>query len=181
VIGQQPVPTPDTVGVPIPHVDWWAVAPVLSLFAGALAIVLVRALVRRSPGVFPASLGIAFVALAASASFTARLWVFVNDDGPYQAIAGSIAVDGFSVFVSSVILLATFLTVLVSARYLRRERLEGAEYLSLVLLSATGMMVMASANDLIVVFLALEVLSIALYVLAARRSTAAGSIRRKRA
>jgi NADH-quinone oxidoreductase subunit N len=51
--------------------------------------------------------------------------------------------------------------------YLRREGVEGPECHALLLLSATGMLLMTSANDLIVVFLALEILSIALYVLAA--------------
>jgi NADH-quinone oxidoreductase subunit N len=156
-----------TIDLPIPHVDWWAVAPALSLFTAALVIVLVRSLARRVPSTVDYSVAIALVGIAASASFTARLWIFVNDRGPYQAIAGSVAVDGFSIFVEAVVLAATFLTVLLSARYLRREALEGAEYVALVLLSATGMMIMASANDLIVVFLALEVLSIALYVLTA--------------
>jgi len=51
--------------------------------------------------------------------------------------------------------------------YIERERLEGPEYLALILLSATGMLAMTTANDLVVVFLALEILSIPLYVLAA--------------
>ena len=54
-----------------------------------------------------------------------------------------------------------------SAGYLRREHLESPEYFALMLCSATGMMLMASANDLITIFLSLEILSIALYVLAA--------------
>lgn len=149
----------------IPDVDWWAVAPPLCLFGAALAIVVLRALARRWPRAFDASVVIAALGVGAAAIFTARLWVIIEDDGPYQAIAGSIAVDGFSVFVSAVVLVATMLTLLISYRFLARERLEGPEYLALLLLSATGMVVMASANDLIVVFLALEILSIALYVL----------------
>src|SRR5205814_6594779 len=71
------------------------------------------------------------------------------------------------VFVQSVILVATLLALLLSGGYLRRENLESPEYFALMLCSATGMMLMASANDLITIFLALEILSIALYVLAA--------------
>ena len=70
-------------------------------------------------------------------------------------------------FIQSVILVATLLALLLSAGYLRRENLETPEYFALMLCSATGMMLMASANDLITIFLALEILSIALYVLAA--------------
>jgi NADH-quinone oxidoreductase subunit N len=149
----------------IPDVDWWAIAPALSLFVAALVIVLVRSLARRLTRGFDVAVVVAAVGIGAAAVFTARQWAIIDDDGPYQAIAGSIAMDGFSVFVSAVVLVATLLVLMVSVRFLVRERLEGPEYLALLLLSATGMVVMASANDLIVVFLALEILSIALYVL----------------
>ena len=79
-----------------------------------------------------------------------------------------VAVDGFSVFIEVVDSAARRCSgLLLSAGYLRRERLESPEYIALMLCSATGMMLMASANDLVTVFLSLEILSIALYVLAA--------------
>ena len=59
------------------------------------------------------------------------------------------------------------LTALFADGYLRRERIEGAELYALILLSASGGVIMASANDLIVLFIGLEVLSLAVYVLAA--------------
>jgi NADH-quinone oxidoreductase subunit N len=151
----------------VPTIDWVSIAPEVCLFAAALAIVILRSLVRRSPRVFEASVLIAVSGIVASGVCTALVWRVVRDDGPYQAINGMVAVDGFSVFVRAVVLIATLLTVFLSAGYLIRERLDGPEYLALLLLSATGMMIMASANDLVVVFLALEILSIALYVLAA--------------
>jgi NADH-quinone oxidoreductase subunit N len=89
------------------------------------------------------------------------------EHGPYTALAGSIGVDGFSVFVTIVICLAVILTAWTADDYLRREGLEGPELSILLLLSAAGGVVMASANDLIVMFLGLEILSIAVYVLAA--------------
>jgi len=154
-------------GLQIPSIDWPAISPEISLFAAAVLIVLVRSIVRHSPRVFEASLLTAAAGIAAAGYFTAAQWTTVRDDGPYQAISGMVAVDGFSVFVRAVVLLSTALALLISAGYLRREGFEGPEYVALVLLSATGMTIMASANDLIVVFLALEVLSISLYVLAA--------------
>jgi NADH-quinone oxidoreductase subunit N len=78
-----------------------------------------------------------------------------------------VRVDLFGVFLGVVVLAATVMALLLSVAYLRREGLEAPEYFALVLLSAAGMLVMTTANDLIVVFLALEVLSIPLYVLAA--------------
>jgi NADH-quinone oxidoreductase subunit N len=71
------------------------------------------------------------------------------------------------VFLGVVVLAATALAVLLSIAYLRREGLEAPEYLALVMLSGAGMLAMTTANDLIVVFVALEVLSIPLYVLTA--------------
>lgn len=153
--------------VQVPSIDWLAIAPELSLFVAAVVIVLGRSMVRHSRGVFEASLLTAVTGIVASGFFTALQWITVRDDGPYQAIAGMVAVDGFAVFVRTVVLVATALALLISTGYLRREGFEGPEYVALMVLSATGMTVMASANDLIVVFLALEVLSIALYVLAA--------------
>jgi NADH-quinone oxidoreductase subunit N len=151
----------------VPPIDWLSIAPELSLFGAALAIVLLRSLVRRSPRVFEISLLLAIAGVVASGVWTAVVWHVVREDGPYQAIKGMVAVDGFSVFARTVVLIGTLLAVFLSAGYLAREKLDGPEYLALLLLSATGMMIMASANDLIVVFLALEILSIALYVLAA--------------
>jgi NADH-quinone oxidoreductase subunit N len=156
-----------TTPVEVPSVDWIAIAPELALFGAALVIVLLRSLVRHHPRVPDASLVVSLLGIATSAVFTGVQWGYVHDDGPYEALRGMVAVDGFAVFVMAVVLGATLLAVLLSAGYLSREGLEGPEYYALMLCSATGMMLMASANDLITVFLSLEVLSIALYVLAA--------------
>jgi NADH-quinone oxidoreductase subunit N len=154
---------------PIAHapVDWYAIAPEIALFAAAILIVILRSVVRHDPKVHQASMLIAIGGVAASAVFTGIQWGFVHSNGPYQALSGLVAVDGFAVFVKSVILGATLLALLLSGGYLRREHLESPEYFALMLCSATGMMLMASANDLVTIFLSLEILSIALYVLAA--------------
>ena len=70
-------------------------------------------------------------------------------------------------FVTITICVAVMLASLITDDYLRREDLDGPEVYGLYLLAAIGGVVMASANDLIVLFLGLEMLSIALYVLAA--------------
>jgi NADH-quinone oxidoreductase subunit N len=150
-----------------PPVDWFAIAPVIALFAAALIVVLGRSLIRHDPKVHDAALLTAIAGIAVSGLFVGFQWAFVHSDGPYSALSGMVAVDGFSVFIEVVILGATLLGVLLSAGYLKREGLESPEYIALMLCSATGMMLMASANDLITIFLSLEILSIALYVLAA--------------
>jgi NADH-quinone oxidoreductase subunit N len=148
-------------------VDWFAIAPEIALFGAAILIVILRSVVRHDPRVPAVSMLIAIAGVATSAVFTGVQWGFVHGNGPYQALSGLVAVDGFAVFVKSVILGATLLALLLSGGYLRRENLETPEYLALMLCSATGMLLMASANDLITIFLSLEILSIALYVLAA--------------
>ncbi|MDQ2691275.1 MAG: NADH-quinone oxidoreductase subunit N [Chloroflexota bacterium] len=78
-----------------------------------------------------------------------------------------VVIDGFSVFVNALLLVSGLLGIALAYGYIRRMGLERGEYYILLLFSVTGMMLMAQAADLIVVFLALELLSIPLYVLAA--------------
>lgn len=78
-----------------------------------------------------------------------------------------VVVDGFSTFVNALLLVSGLLGVALAYGYVKRMGLERGEYYTLLLFSVTGMMLMAQAADLIMVFLALELLSIPLYVLAA--------------
>src|SRR4029077_14073017 len=79
---------------------------------------------------------------------------------------GMVVLDTFALFFNIIIGYATGLVLLLSMDYIRREGQESGEFYILVLLSAVGMMLMASAGDLIIVFLGLETMSISLYVLA---------------
>ena len=78
-----------------------------------------------------------------------------------------VALDGFSTFVNALILVSGLLGIALAYGYVKRMGIERGEYYTLLLFSVVGMMLMAQAVDLIVVFLALELLSIHLYVLAA--------------
>ncbi len=78
-----------------------------------------------------------------------------------------VVADGFSTFVNALLLISGLLGVALAYGYVKRMGIERGEYYTLLLFSVTGMMLMAQAADLIVVFLALELLSIPLYVLAA--------------
>jgi len=75
--------------------------------------------------------------------------------------------DGFSVLITMLVAIAMLLSALVADGYLRREGMQGAEFHVLAMVSASGAMLMGMANDLIIVFLGLEILSIACYVLTA--------------
>lgn len=79
---------------------------------------------------------------------------------------GMVIYDGFSTFLNVLILSSGLAGIALAYDYLKRMGIERGEYYSLLLFSISGMMLMAQANDLIVVFLALELLSIPLYVLA---------------
>ena len=163
--------------VTTPRVDWPIIAPIVAMFGAALLIVILRATLRtRGELVRRLSIAATFIGLATAAAFVINEWRIVNDDrhicaalheACYVTFNGAIAVDGLAVFVQAVVLLAATLGALLAIGYLRRERLETPEFLVLLLLAATGMMVMAHANDLILVFVALEVFSIALYILSA--------------
>jgi NADH-quinone oxidoreductase subunit N len=78
-----------------------------------------------------------------------------------------VVLDGFSTFVNALLLVSGLLGVALAYGYVKRMGIERGEYYTLLLFSVTGMMLMAQAADLIIVFLALELLSIPLYVLAA--------------
>src|SRR6266498_944914 len=82
-------------------------------------------------------------------------------------LSGMVVLDGFSTFVNALLLVSGLLGIALAYGYVKRMGLERGEYYTLLLFSVTGMMLMAQAADLIVVFLALELLSIPLYVLAA--------------
>ena len=155
----EPIQTPD--------IDWLAIAPEIALAAAGILIVLARALLRGRPQTMPVCLAFAFGGLIAAAVVQIRLWDLVQDDGAIETVAGMVRVDPFAVFLGAVVIIATALGVLLSIAYLRREDLEAPEYLALVMLAGTGMLAMTTANNLIAVFVALEVLSIPLYVLSA--------------
>jgi len=83
-----------------------------------------------------------------------------------SAFRGMVVLDNFALFFNLVIGYATGLVLLQSMDYLRRRGQESGEFYILVLFAAVGMVIMASANDLIVIFLGLETMSLSLYVLA---------------
>ncbi len=97
----------------------------------------------------------------------AALWAAVvafSDPGP--AFQSMLMVDGFTTFFRVLVVAVGVLTFLASFSYLERERAEGGEYYSLILFSLVGQCLMAASRELIMVFIGLEISSIATYVLA---------------
>ncbi|MCW3783854.1 NADH-quinone oxidoreductase subunit N [Defluviimonas salinarum] len=81
------------------------------------------------------------------------------------AYSGMFLADRFAVFIKVVCYLGTALTILMSRRYAEIEGIERCEYYVLLLFALTGMMIMASATDLLMVYVGLELMSLCTYVL----------------
>jgi NADH-quinone oxidoreductase subunit N len=149
-----------------PRVDYVALLPELILIGGALALMLIASLAGKRPR--PGTWAAYTVTLAAgSIGASWYLWDQVGHRGGHLTVHNAIAVDGYSTLFLILFGVALLLGSLVADGYLQREGLDGPEFYVLAMLSAAGGMFMAVANDLIVVFLGLETLSIALYVLTA--------------
>ncbi len=95
---------------------------------------------------------------------------------PAQAIQNMAVSDGYSLILNLVFIATAALSILIALSYLSDHDMQRGEYYTLLLFSTIGMMLMGAAADLIVVFLGLEIMSIALYVLAAfnRRQASSG-------
>ena len=152
--------------VATPEIPWSLLRPLLFFAEGAVILVTLTALfpklrTRSFPALYTGAMAIG------SLVFLVPIWNRIEDDGPQIILDGALAVDSFAVFVSGVISIAVLFTAMFLDDYLRREGLDGPEWYVLLLLSASGGLMMAAAEDLIVTFLGLEILSIAVYVLAA--------------
>ena len=84
---------------------------------------------------------------------------------PAEAFFGMAVVDGFAVYAQIIVVVAAIFGILLALEYLPKRRLSRGEYYTLLLFSTIGMMLMAMASDLILIFVALELLSIPLYIL----------------
>ena len=152
-----------------------SILPVLILAIGALGLLIVSAVLpkRSLPGLYPA-----LTALIGGAAAIASAWQWgdVGKHHPTVTIGQQILYDRFSVFFLLLISIAVILGALFSDSYLRREGLDGVEAYVLMLMSGVGAMLMAESAGLIMLFLGLEIMSIALYVMAAyhRRRSQSG-------
>jgi NADH-quinone oxidoreductase subunit N len=140
--------------------DFFTLLPNILLITWTCALLLVDLFIpRQRKGItaFLAALGLALV-----------MGILLAQAGRQMtAFNGMILVDGFSVFLSVLFLGSGLLGIAIAHGYLKRMGIDRGEYYTLMLFSISGMLLMAQAADLIVIFLGLELLSIPLYVLAA--------------
>ena len=148
-----------------PAIQWFDISPLLALLAGALLLLLGGALTPQwSRGLY-AAVSCTTAGVAGVLSFI--LWGHVANGQPTTLVGGAIALDRFALFSTMTICGSLVLVSLITNDHLHREGEDAPEVYGLYLIAAIGGIIMVSANDLIVLFLGLETLSLSLYVLAA--------------
>ncbi|MGB3714037.1 MAG: NADH-quinone oxidoreductase subunit N [Candidatus Promineifilaceae bacterium] len=147
-----------------PSFNLLLILPVLLIMVWAMVLMIVDLILPPEKKKWIAWLTLVGIALAFVQ--TVGLWDYSGGTFTPEGGTPMIAVDNYGTFINAIILLTAFLAVLISVDYLKKANIEREEYYYLMLFSVSGMMLMGMANDLIVVFLALELLSIPLYVLA---------------
>jgi NADH-quinone oxidoreductase subunit N len=140
-----------------------AVIPMLCVAAAGIASMIAEAF--RSPGERMPIGPLGVVGLAGAGGSAVLLW------NRHATSFGVVTADNFGLFVTLILILVGVLSLAVSGPVIEREGLPAGEYYALLLFSLSGMMLMATATDLLVIFLALEVLSIGVYVLTGIRRT----------
>ena len=148
-----------TEAITLPVVSLRVIAPAAILAITGFVLMLLDLLPPRGRREHMAFVGLAGVVIA----LVSAVLLWGSDVTGFQGMA---VLDNLTLFATLVIGYATGLVLLESIDYLKRRGMESGEFYILVLFAAAGMVIMAGANDLIVVFLGLETMSLALYVLA---------------
>ena len=148
-----------------PPLDFGPVLPELILAGVGLFLLLLDAIAKRISQVWLAGIALAGIVAAGAAS----VWLWNWTPKPFQrsssVLGEMVAADRFSVVARIVLLVVAALGIVFGDHYFRRTGEDRGEFYALILLCTSGMTLIASANNLIVVFLALEILSLSLYVL----------------
>ena len=140
--------------------DLSLLAPEIALTIAGLVVLILDFVVRSRDRGWLAGLSVLGVAVSLAL-------VLRQGAGPARAVgfSGLHVVDHFALFFKAVFLLSTAIVILLSSRFLREQGAEGGEYYAILLFAALGTMLMASANDLLSLFIGLETLAICSYVL----------------
>ena len=144
----------------LPNMDLLPLAPVLVSAVTVLLLMLNDLVVPTRDKNWLGLL--ALVGLAGAGYCIVRLW---GQNG--NTFNDGVVADNYGLFLSAVVLIAGGLSILLSLDFLRARELEAGEFLALLTAAVTGMMLLALANDLIIIFLAIEILSLSLYLLSA--------------
>jgi NADH-quinone oxidoreductase subunit N len=140
--------------------NWTIALPEIVLACCAMAVLIAGAFAGRAANGVAAAGSVAAMLLAA-------VLVLSGGPGPATGFAGTFTVDGFAVFIKLLCLAAGVLAIVMAREPMAADRTERFEFHVLIALAVLGMLVMASANDLMTLYLGLELQSLALYVVAA--------------
>jgi len=150
-----------------PDINLTLIAPELIVGVAGVIVMMVDAFVRRDQRWLTGSLSI----ISLFAALIASVWLWTAWPAQRSAFNGMIVLDELRLSFTLIFVIVALLTILISSIWIESEKLPAGEFHSLLLFATSGMMLMASAGDLVIVFLGLEILSIATYVLAGFRRT----------
>ncbi|MGI8735389.1 MAG: NADH-quinone oxidoreductase subunit N [Pyrinomonadaceae bacterium] len=150
-----------------PDISFALIAPELIVCIVGVVVMLVDAFARPTQRWITGSISLTGLAAAALSA----VWLSLSWTGDSQAFNGMIVLDELRLGFTIVFLVVSALTILISMVWVESEKLPAGEFHSLLMFATAGMMFMASAGDLVIVFLGLEILSIATYVMAGFRRT----------
>ena len=150
-----------------PDVNLWLILPELVICIAGVVVMLVDAFAKPTQRWITGSISLAGLIAAAASSG----WLWLSWRNVSEAFNGMIVLDELRLGFTFVFLVVSGLTILVSMVWVENERLPAGEFHSLLMFATAGMMFMASAGDLVMVFLGLEILSIATYVMCGFRRT----------
>jgi NADH-quinone oxidoreductase subunit N len=148
-------------------VNFWLIMPELIVCLAGVVVMLVDAFGRPTQRWVTGSISLAGLVTAGIST----IWLSSSWTGVTKAFNGMIVLDDMRLGFTIVFLIVSALTIFVSMVWVENERLPAGEFHSLLMFATTGMMLMASGGDLVIIFLGLEILSIATYVMAGFRRT----------
>ncbi len=140
--------------------DWGAILPELIVGGGVLVLLLADAFVTRRK--IEITTGIALLTILLAFGAAANLWYHQDS----SALYGTVTSDRFALYFDYIILICAVLAILLSPTFIQTSSFDAGEYYALLLASTTGMMLMASGISFMILFIALELLSLSLYILA---------------
>jgi NADH-quinone oxidoreductase subunit N len=153
-----------------PHIDWAGLSPLVAVFSGALVVLLLG--LARSRAIREVAVpALSILMLAVAAALSIWQWGERTD-----LIAGALRLDELTLILTVLFCVAGVAAILLSWRHVAPREAAHGEYHALLLTSIAGMIVLVAAQNLVTVFLGLELLSIPLYVLCATEMRRASSL-----